>query len=142
MLLASLQQDGNASNRRRMELDAWMDRCIVVVDDEPDVLDLVRQILEEDGMMVIPVDGPARMEKIKHEITASLVLVDLMLPGMTGIELARRLQANSMAGIPMIAMSASRSMLRAADDSHLFRQTLAKPFELSELLDAVEKYTK
>jgi CheY-like chemotaxis protein len=117
-----------------------MDRCIVVVDDEPDVLDLVRQILEEDGMLVIAVDGPARMEKIKHEITANLVLVDLMLPGMTGIELARRLQANSMVGIPMIAMSASRSMLRAAADSQLFRQTLAKPFELSELLDAVEKY--
>jgi hypothetical protein len=40
----------------------------------------------------------------------------------------------------MIAISASRSMLQAARESHLFDEALRKPFELSILLDAVEQH--
>jgi CheY-like chemotaxis protein len=63
-----------------------------------------------------------------------------MLPGMNGIQLAQKLREDGFPRTPMIAISASRSMLQAARESHLFDEALRKPFELSNLLDAIEQY--
>lgn len=70
-----------------------------------------------------------------------LFLLDMMLVGTTGIEVARILRANGFADTPMIAMSASGQMLRAATDSRLFAATLPKPFELTHLLETVSRFT-
>jgi CheY-like chemotaxis protein len=69
-----------------------------------------------------------------------LFLVDLMLPGIDGIELASRLRAGHFRDTPIIAMSASAAMLAAARRSTLFQETLAKPFDLSTMLGYVERY--
>jgi CheY-like chemotaxis protein len=116
-----------------------MESCVVVVDDEPEVRELLRDLLEDDGMEVVPVEQPAGLEEVRKRREPDLVLMDLMLPGMSGIELTRRLRNQGMSGTPMVAMSASRSMLRAAEASHLFQDTIGKPFELDSVLECVEK---
>jgi len=119
-----------------------MEPCVVVVDDEPDLLELVTDILEEDGLQVLPIDRPERVQTAGHICKPDLVLMDLMLPGVDGIELARKLQNDGMRGIPMIAMSASQRMLSAATRSDLFEATLPKPFDLSTLLELVESHVR
>jgi len=117
-----------------------MEACVVVVDDEIHVLELLRDVLEDDGMEVVTFSHPANVKAIGRRRNPDLMLLDLMLPGKSGIQLARELQSEGLAGTPMIAMSASSSMLRAASESELFEETLAKPFDVGELLDCVERH--
>jgi CheY-like chemotaxis protein len=69
-----------------------------------------------------------------------MFLVDLMLPGCNGIELARRLRDMGFEQTPIVATSASRGMLAGAEASGLFDETLPKPFDLSTLLDCVDRF--
>jgi CheY-like chemotaxis protein len=114
---------------------------VVVVDDEPELLDLLRDIIEEEGYRVLPVNDPAKVESIARDVAPQLFLIDLMLPGTDGIELAGRLRSAGLADSPIVAMSASAAMLAAARASGLFQAALAKPFDLSTLLDVIGRYT-
>ena len=116
------------------------DACtVVVVDDEPGILSIVCEVLEDDGYEVICLSHP----NLAAELDAGcprLFILDMMMPGMSGITLARLLRHEKFSDTPMIAMSASSSMLRAAEDSHLFQGMLPKPFELNSLLALAERY--
>jgi CheY-like chemotaxis protein len=117
-----------------------MDPAIVVIDDERDVLELVRDVLEDEGLHVVAVDTPERALGLTRRVRPDVFLVDLMLPGISGIELARRLRADGLTHAAMIAMSASRRMLSMAEESDLFDDVLPKPFDLDELVECVERY--
>jgi CheY-like chemotaxis protein len=113
---------------------------VVVIDDEPAILALVRDVLESEGLCVLAVDTPDRALGIARIVRPDVFLVDLMLPGINGIELARRMRERGLTSTPMVAMSASRGMLSMAERSELFDEILAKPFELDTLLECVERF--
>lgn len=114
---------------------------IGVVDDELDLLDLMATLLQGEGYSVMSMDNPAMAEQLEGaEYQPHLFVLDIMLPGMTGIELARVLREDGFPHTPMIAISASRSMLQRARDSHLFQDTLSKPFDLDIFLDVVARH--
>jgi CheY-like chemotaxis protein len=116
------------------------DACtVVVVDDEPGILSVVCEVLEDDGYKVVCLSRPQMAEELDIA-TPQLFILDMMMPGLSGIALARQLRRYRFSDTPMIAMSASSTMLRAAEDSHLFQGTLPKPFELNRLLDLAERY--
>jgi DNA-binding response OmpR family regulator len=78
---------------------------ILVVDDDPTVSDVVRRYLERSGYdVVVAPDGPAALGSYIRE-QPDLVILDLMLPGMDGLEVARRLRAST-AGVPIIMLTA------------------------------------
>jgi CheY-like chemotaxis protein len=116
------------------------DLCaVVVVDDEPGILSVVCEVLQDDGYHVICLSHP-ELAKELNEATTKLFILDMMMPELNGIALAEQLRDDGFPETPMIAMSASSAMLRAAEDSHLFQGTLPKPFELIRLLDLAERY--
>ena len=80
---------------------------ILVVDDEEDILELVKYNLEREGFQVKCVEsGEKAMASIRRE-APDLVVLDLMLPGIDGLEVARRLkQDQKYAGIPIIMLTA------------------------------------
>ena len=79
----------------------------LVVDDEEDILELIRYNLEREGFQVRCSDsGEKALESIRQE-TPDLVVLDLMLPGIDGLEVARRLKQNqTTAFIPIVMLSA------------------------------------
>ena len=111
------------------------ERLVVVVDDEPDLRSLICEVLQEEGYSVVSLPHPAQALQLQE--VPALFLIDLMLPGMTGIELAQELRQGSFAETGMIGLSASSAMLRHANDSRLFQETIQKPFDLEYLLEAV-----
>lgn len=113
------------------------DGVVVVVDDEPEILSVICEVLDDDGFRTVCLEHPD--PAIAEQASPSLYLLDLMLPGMSGIEYAQALRARG-ANVPMIAMSASADMLLRARESGLFDDVLAKPFDLAQLLDRVESY--
>src|SRR3954467_13463210 len=80
---------------------------ILVVDDEKDLVDLITYNLQRNGYEALSAtSGDAAIDIAARELP-SLVLLDLMLPGMSGTEVARRLKADSRtAHIPIIMLTA------------------------------------
>ncbi len=77
---------------------------ILVVDDERKIVDLVRTYLERDGYQVIEAyDGRLALDTFKRE-TPDLVILDVMLPGMDGLEVCREIRRSS--SVPVIMLTA------------------------------------
>jgi two-component system, OmpR family, phosphate regulon response regulator PhoB len=116
---------------------------ILVVEDDPTVRELLVSVLTDCRYAVMDVaDGREAIDTIRHHSPAaerfSLVLLDLMLPGLDGLELMSVL-ADELHDVPVVAMSASYTHLAAAPDAGAVA-TIAKPFDLRYVLDVVAEY--
>jgi two-component system response regulator MprA len=106
---------------------------ILIIEDEPEIAGYLRRGLVLEGFQVtVAPDGPAGLAA-DRETPHDLVVLDLMLPGIDGLEVARRLRAAS--DIPIIILTARdavadrvRGLETGADDY------LVKPFAFEELL--------
>ena len=109
-------------------------RRVLVVDDDPDILDALSEILEVEGYHVQRArNGREALQRLELGLP-DLVLLDLMMPVMDGWEFARSLDPG--ARPPIIVLSADRNVSAKAKEIGALGW-LAKPFELSELLAAV-----
>lgn len=109
---------------------------ILVVDDEKDILELITYNLQKEGFYVeVSPDGEDALKKIRSD-RFDLVLLDLMLPGMQGMEICRNLKSgDDTASIPIIMLTAKSEELdkvlgleMGADDY------ITKPFSPRELV--------
>jgi two-component system KDP operon response regulator KdpE len=110
---------------------------ILVVDDEPHLVKLVRSNLEAQRYKVITaMDGPSALALVEKE-GADLVILDIMLPGMDGFDVLQKIREFS--SVPVIMLTARdqdvdvvRGLRSGADDY------VKKPFSVHELLARVE----
>lgn len=80
---------------------------ILVVDDEHDILELIRFNLEREGLEVFTVDSGEAALAQANRIKPDVVVLDLMLPGLDGVEVCRRLKENEVTrGIPVLMLTA------------------------------------
>ena len=109
---------------------------VLIVDDEPVILDLLRDVLEEAGYAVLSASNGAAALYLVQRAPVALILTDLMMPNMSGIELARRVRANAdTQAIPLVLMSAA--MPKNVDD--LFAAVIHKPFAIDQVVEVVRK---
>jgi CheY-like chemotaxis protein len=103
-----------------------------VVDDEPDMRFLFRHFLETAGHEVVEAnDGGAALQSV-HESPPDLVITDIMMPVMGGLELIGRLRSDpATAAIPIVVVSGDTQLAVAADAA------LAKPIWPHELVKTV-----
>ncbi|MBV1854200.1 response regulator transcription factor [Catellatospora tritici] len=79
---------------------------VLVVDDDPTVSDVVRRYLEHAEFEVeLAADGPAALAAYQRH-RPDLVILDLMLPGVDGLEVCRRMRADGAAPVPIIMLTA------------------------------------
>ena len=106
---------------------------VLIVDDEPDLRFLHRRILLRAGHDVTEAgDGAAALESVRKS-PPDLVVTDLMMPVMGGIEFIRRLRADPVTeAIPVLAVSGDWHLVTEADAA------LAKPCRSQDLLAAAE----
>jgi two-component system, OmpR family, alkaline phosphatase synthesis response regulator PhoP len=110
---------------------------ILVVDDEQNLVELVRRYLEQDGFAVLAAsDGLSALELVRAQ-QPDLIVLDLMLPGLDGIEVCRRLRQFSDAYVLMLTARAEEvdkivGLSVGADDY------LTKPFSPRELVARVK----
>ncbi len=109
---------------------------VLVVDDDPDILDAICDILEGEGYRVARArHGLEALDKVSEERPA-LILLDLMMPVMDGMAFAHALREKNLAdGVPIIVISADGNPQKAASVGA--RGFLAKPFDIQALLDHV-----
>jgi DNA-binding response OmpR family regulator len=117
-----------------------MEPCIVVIEDEREILQLLHEVLMLEHYQVVGVSRPELVRATVEAVDPDLFLIDVMLPGTSGVELAGQLRASGHTHTPMIAMSASRLMCQVAAASGMFQEAIDKPFDLPSLLDCIEHY--
>lgn len=108
------------------------------------IADLIDQILQFESFRVSHVvDGRSAVEFVIAK-RPDLVLMDLMLPVISGIEASRQIKAHSLlavASTPVVAMSAGVNLLSAAGELPV-EGVLAKPFDIDELLATVKLHMR
>jgi DNA-binding response OmpR family regulator len=109
-----------------------MPRTILVVDDEPTLRETLVDALEADGFRVVAAaDGREALERFRAE-KPDLVLLDLMLPELSGIEVCRIIRRES--GVPIVMLTAKDSELDKVVGLELGADDyVTKPFSVREL---------
>lgn len=121
-----------------MEQRSEQNVCILVVDDEQDIRRIIRILLESSGYQVAEApNGLAAVEYIRQQPNVDLVLMDIMMPGLNGIEASRAIRERCSAPILFLtAKTLERDKFeayQAGGDDYL-----AKPFSHAELMMKVE----
>src|ERR1035438_4519259 len=113
-------------------------RTVLVVDDEAMVRDLLTEVLRLQGCNVLAVASAAEALRVAASTaTIHLLITDLMMPEVDGLELTRRFRAMH-PNIPVLMVSGSLPLLHAMSEPDMERfDFLAKPFQLNELLQKV-----
>lgn len=115
-----------------------MSRHILVVDDEARICEVVQYALEREGFRVSSVDdGQKALEALRHAADYDLVVLDVMLPGMDGLELCRRVRTFSK--VPILFLSARGDEIDRVVGLELGGDDyLTKPFSPRELVARVK----
>lgn len=108
----------------------------MVIDDEPHVLHVVRLALETAGLGVIALRDSAEALRLACEQPPDLVITDLSMVGIDGLELAQRLAAHApTAAVPVILLTGQGFRLTAADlEATNIHCVVPKPFSPTELV--------
>ena len=114
-----------------------MAQTILVVDDEPHLVDVIRLTLEREGYQVAEADNGYRALARMREDLPDLVLLDVMMPEMDGLETLKEIRAASTVPVIMLTVRATeqdkvRGLELGADDY------IAKPFSHRELVQRIK----
>lgn len=115
---------------------------ILCIEDEPEMIDLIKLILERKGFEVLgAVGGKEGLEVIRREMP-DLILLDLMMPEVDGWEVFRQMRADEqMKDIPVIVVTAKAQSIDKVLGLHIAKvdDYVTKPFGPQELLRSVNK---
>ncbi len=112
---------------------------ILIVEDDEGVGPSIAHLLREEGYDVeVAFDGRAALDRLRRDPLPSLILLDLLMPEMDGIEFrVRQLADARMARVPVIVMSARPDVAQLANQL-LVADFLPKPMNFEELLHVVQ----
>ena len=115
---------------------------ILAVDDEPDLRALLRILLVNKGYEVIECSsGDEAVQTVRSDSRIDLVIMDIMMPGLSGVEACRRIREFS--AVPMLFLTA-KSQIDDKQEAYASGgdDYLAKPFSRQELMMKVESLTR
>ena len=113
---------------------------VMVVDDEPDIRDLVREILEDEGYAVVVAEDVRSAREAIAEKLPDLVLLDIWMPDQDGVSLLKEWSEEGMLKFPVVMISGHGTVETAVEATRLGAvDFIEKPLSLARLLLSVEK---
>src|SRR4051812_3377370 len=111
---------------------------VLVVDDDFDIREALSDVLASEGYSVVTAaDGGEALERLRGGVRPAVMLLDLMMPRVSGVEVIDALRKDeSLRQIPVVVCSANRGY--GADDLGV-HDVLRKPISVEELLEAVAR---
>ncbi|MEO1397786.1 MAG: response regulator [Pseudomonadota bacterium] len=116
-----------------------MTKRVLLVEDEPNIIEAIRFILSRDGWQVSThADGATAMEAIQRH-APDVVVLDVMLPGRSGFDILRDIRADTQASnLPVLMLTAKgQSQDRDRAERYGVTQFMTKPFANADVLAAV-----
>ncbi|HMI87113.1 MAG TPA: response regulator [Polyangiaceae bacterium] len=131
---------GNTSARLTLATTMRRDRhVILVVDDDHDLRESLREILEEEGFETVGAsNGREAIEFLRREgqTRPRVILLDIMMPVMTGLEMIERLHRDvPFISTPVVFMTAFRTLVKTDERTRV----LYKPFSIDCVLSAIRQ---
>jgi len=117
-------------------------RRVVYIEDEPEMVDLVRLILQRKNYEVIGANGGREGLDTVRRLLPDIVLLDLMMPDMDGWEVYQQLKAEeSTRDIPVIVITAKAQNIDKVLGLHIAKVNdyISKPFSPKDLVDSLQK---
>jgi two-component system response regulator VicR len=118
---------------------------VICVEDEAEMIDLIRLILSRKGFEVIGANGGKQGLEMIRKQKPDLVLLDLMMPDMDGWEVYQQVKADEATrDIPVIVVTAKAQSIDKVLGLHIAKvdDYISKPFSPQELMDSVEQVLK
>jgi CheY-like chemotaxis protein len=119
-----------------------MKKTVLLCDDDTDILELCKYIFEQEGFEAKVF---SKMKDALEEVITSppdLILLDIWMPGMSGIEVARLLKQNPKTShIPILLFSANSELDQIANEVNA-NGYIKKPFNTHELKSTLNQYLK
>lgn len=115
-------------------------RCVLVVDDDIVLRRVVRAVLEADGFRVIEAKDGEEGLALAESARPSVVILDVMMPGLDGVEVCRRIDHTATKVLMLTALGDVSTEIASLEAGA--RGYLTKPFSSMELLDRVEELLK
>ncbi|HID89710.1 MAG TPA: response regulator, partial [Anaerolineae bacterium] len=115
---------------------------ILVIDDDSDTLQLIREALRQHGLGVRTTRHGRRALQVAQEVHPALVLLDLKLPDIDGYQVLRGLKSNPLTrDIPVMVMTGSPGRIERREEAFMLGATrfLAKPFAVEELVQEITR---
>ncbi len=113
---------------------------ILVVDDDQDIREIIMYILESEGYHVSGLDNGRSVVDTVHQLKPDIVLLDVQLGDRDGRDICRELkEEQATQAIPVIIISANHGWPSLCEKKCNADEFLAKPFDLSELVDHVRR---
>ena len=118
-----------------------MEKKILIVEDEPDTLKLLKESLEQEGFQIITASDGIKAEELVLSEKPDLIILDVMLPKRNGFEVCQKLKQNKeIFSIPIIMLTAKTQYGdKLTGFLHGALDYLTKPFGIEELLSRVRK---
>jgi DNA-binding response OmpR family regulator len=117
-------------------------KTIVHVEDEPEMVDLVKLILGRKGYQVIGATGGQEGLDVIREHVPDLILLDLMMPDVEGWDVYQQVRADEkLKDIPVIVVTAKAQNIDKVLGLHIAKvdDYISKPFSPQELVDSIEE---
>lgn len=116
--------------------DAQNKPSVLVVDDEPAILRMIAVVLQQMGLEPLTTTSAEQALDFLDSAQPGLVIADVFLPGVDGIELARRIKdCDRLSSVPVLLMSAYGQPADHQGDAFL-----AKPFDIDEFVFSVTSF--
>ena len=120
-----------------------MAKKILIVEDEPDLRALTELFLQRAGYETVSCENGREVFPSLDTTTPDLILMDVMLPGMDGIALAKALSADpAKSKIPLIAVTAMSDTKSTFLELPQCVGFVSKPFDMAQLLQTIKKVLK
>jgi len=116
---------------------------ILVIDDEPDICALIKEILEDEGFQVSVAENGAQARTLLDEIKPALILLDIWMPDIDGITLLKEWTESESFSVPVIVMSGHGTVETAVEATRLGAYDfLEKPLSMAKLVLTVKNAIK
>jgi len=114
---------------------------VMIVDDDPDALALMENILTDEGFELIKVSNATEVGLRAAQLSPDLILLDFLMPEINGFEVSKALRNNELTrSIPIMAVTC---LTKEQDIERIFEcgadEYLAKPFKVDQLLEKVRE---
>ncbi|KYK23095.1 chemotaxis protein CheY [Thermoplasmatales archaeon SG8-52-4] len=119
-----------------------MSKKIMVVDDEPDILTTVGQMLEMSGFEVIrAASGKECIKKLtQSSANPDLIVLDIMMPEVSGWDVAAKIKENPRWNkIPIVFLTAKGDVMSIGMGGMTSEDYIVKPFDIKDLIERVKK---
>lgn len=113
---------------------------ILIVDDEPDIREIVHLVLELEGFEVYELDNGKAVLDTVQAIHPDAILLDVLLGDSDGREVCKQLKANkATTAIPVLILSATHGVFNANTRNYGANDCISKPFDIADLVSRIRR---